>query len=185
MKEIKSPKRPLVFYYVIALAVILILNFVVMPWFYSKSIKEVDYGTFLNWVDDGSIDRVEITSTDIKFTKTDEQYTVYKTGKMDDYKLVDRLYEANNSIKFTKQIQQQASPIVEFLLTWILPIAVLVVLGQLINRKMMNSMGGSNSMSFGKSRARVYVQSTGGITFKDVAGQEEAKEALTEIVGPQ
>ena len=182
MKEIKSPKRPLVFYYVIALAVILILNFVVMPWFYSKSIKEVDYGTFLNWVDDGSIDRVEITSTDIKFTKTDEQYTVYKTGKMDDYKLVDRLYEANNSIKFTKQIQQQASPIVEFLLTWILPIAVLVVLGQLINRKMMNSMGGSNSMSFGKSRARVYVQSTGGITFKDVAGQEEAKEALTEIV---
>lgn len=182
MKEIKSSKRPLVFYYVIALAVILILNFVVMPWFYSKSIKEVDYGTFLNWVDDGSIDRVEITSTDIKFTKTDEQYTVYKTGKMDDYKLVDRLYEANNSIKFTKQIQQQASPIVEFLLTWILPIAVLVILGQLINRKMMNSMGGSNSMSFGKSRARVYVQSTGGITFKDVAGQEEAKEALTEIV---
>lgn len=182
MKEIKSPKKPLVFYYVIALAVILILNFVVMPWFYSKSIKEVDYGTFLNWVDDGSIDRVEITSTDIKFTKTDEQYVVYKTGKMDDYKLVDRLYEANNSIKFTKQIQQQASPIVEFLLTWILPIAVLVVLGQLINRKMMNSMGGSNSMSFGKSRARVYVQSTGGITFKDVAGQEEAKEALTEIV---
>lgn len=183
MKEVKSPKRPLIFYYIIALAVILILNFIVMPWFYSKSIKEVDYGTFLNWVDEGNIDRVEITGTDIKFTKTDEQYVVYKTGKMDDYKLVDRLYEANNSIRFTKQIQEQASPIVEFVLTWIVPIAIFVILGQLINRKMMNSMGGgNNAMSFGKSRARVYVQSTGGITFKDVAGQEEAKDALTEIV---
>ena len=107
MKEVKQPKKPLMFYYMIALAIILVLNMVVMPWFYEKSIKEVDYGTFLNWVDSGSIAQVEITDNDIKFTKTDEQYVVYKTGKMDDYKLVDRLYEANNNIKFTKEIQQQ------------------------------------------------------------------------------
>ena len=182
MKEVKQPKKPLIFYYMIALAIILVLNMVVMPWFYEKSIKEVDYGTFLNWVDSGSIAQVEITDNDIKFTKTDEQYVVYKTGKMDDYKLVDRLYEANNNIKFTKEIQQQTSPIIEFLLTWILPIAVFVIIGQLLNKKMMNGMGGANSMSFGKSNARIYVQSTGGVTFKDVAGQEEAKEALTEIV---
>ena len=182
MKEIKSPKRSLIFYYLVALAVIFVLNFVVMPWFYQKSIKEVDYGTFLNWVDDGKIAQVEITNNDIKFTKTDEQYVVYKTGKMDDYKLVDRLYEANNDIKFTKEIQEQASPIVEFLLTWVLPIVIFVVLGQFLNKKMMSGMGGNNMMSFGKSNARVYVQSTGGVTFKDVAGQEEAKEALTEIV---
>ena len=182
MKEVKQPKKPLMFYYMIALAIILVLNMVVMPWFYEKSIKEVDYGTFLNWVDSGSIAQVEITDNDIKFTKTDEQYVVYKTGKMDDYKLVDRLYEANNNIKFTKEIQQQTSPIIEFLLTWILPIAVFVIIGQLLNKKMMNGMGGANSMSFGKSNARIYVQSTGGVTFKDVAGQEEAKEALTEIV---
>ena len=182
MKEIKSPKKPLIFYYLVALAVILVLNFFVMPWFYQKSIKEVDYGTFLNWVDDGNIAQVEITDNDIKFTKTDEQYVVYKTGKMDDYKLVDRLYEANNDIKFTKEIQEQASPIVEFLLTWVLPIVIFVVLGQFLNKKMMSGMGGNNMMSFGKSNARVYVQSTGGVTFKDVAGQEEAKEALTEIV---
>ncbi|MDD6797175.1 MAG: ATP-dependent zinc metalloprotease FtsH [Clostridia bacterium] len=182
MKEIKSPKRSLIFYYLVALAVIFVLNFVVMPWFYQKSIKEVDYGTFLNWVDDGKIAQVEITDNDIKFTKTDEQYVVYKTGKMDDYKLVDRLYEANNDIKFTKEIQEQASPIVEFLLTWVLPIVIFVVLGQFLNKKMMSGMGGNNMMSFGKSNARVYVQSTGGVTFKDVAGQEEAKEALTEIV---
>ncbi len=182
MKEIKSPKRSLIFYYLVALAVIFVLNFVVMPWFYQKSIKEVDYGTFLNWVDDGKIAQVEITNNDIKFTKTDEQYVVYKTGKMDDYKLVDRLYEANNDIKFTKEIQEQASPIVEFLLTWVLPIVIFVVLGRFLNKKMMSGMGGNNMMSFGKSNARVYVQSTGGVTFKDVAGQEEAKEALTEIV---
>ena len=161
MKEVKQPKKPLIFYYMIALAIILVLNMVVMPWFYEKSIKEVDYGTFLNWVDSGSIAQVEITDNDIKFTKTDEQYVVYKTGKMDDYKLVDRLYEANNNIKFTKEIQQQTSPIIEFLLTWILPIAVFVIIGQLLNKKMMNGMGGANSMSFGKSNARIYVQSTG------------------------
>ena len=154
MKEIKSPKRSLIFYYLVALAVIFVLNFVVMPWFYQKSIKEVDYGTFLNWVDDGKIAQVEITNNDIKFTKTDEQYVVYKTGKMDDYKLVDRLYEANNDIKFTKEIQEQASPIVEFLLTWVLPIVIFVVLGQFLNKKMMSGMGGNNMMSFGKSKGR-------------------------------
>lgn len=182
MKEIKSPKKSLLVYYLIALAVIFLLNFMIMPWFYDKSIKEVDYGTFLSWVDSGQIDQVEITDEDIKFTRTDEQYVVYKTGKMEDYKLVDRLYEANNDIKFTKEIQEQVSPIVEVLLTWVLPIAVFVILGQYLSKKMMNGMGGSNAMSFGKSNARVYVRSTGGVTFKDVAGQEEAKEALTEIV---
>lgn len=181
MKEVKSPKKPLIYYYGIVLAVILLFNMVISPLLMSARVKEVDYGTFMKMTEDGNIGSVEISSSEIVFTDKDEQ-NIYKTGTMNDPNLTERLYESG--AKFTQDIEKGPSPLVSFLLTYILPIVIFIGLGQYLSKKMMSQAGGPNAMSFGlgKSNAKVYVPSSDGIRFSDVAGEDEAKESLAEIV---
>ena len=181
MKEVKSPKKPLIYYYGIVLAVILLFNMVISPLLMSARVKEVDYGTFMKMTEDGNIGSVEISSSEIVFTDKDEQ-NIYKTGTMNDPNLTERLYESG--AKFTQDIEKGTSPLVSFLLTYILPIVIFIGLGQYLSKKMMSQAGGPNAMSFGlgKSNAKVYVPSSDGIRFSDVAGEDEAKESLAEIV---
>lgn len=182
MKEVKSPKKPLLYYYGIVLLIIIVFNVLVTPMLTKTMVKEVDYGTFMSKIEDKKIDDVQIEDNQILFTDKDDAKTIYKTGVMDDPTLTERLYKAG--AKFSKEIDQQMSPIAGFLLTGVLPLVIFIALGQYMSRKMMNQMGGKNSMAFGmgKSNAKVYVQSTEGIRFSDVAGEEEAKENLQEIV---
>ena len=183
MREIKKPKKPLLFYYTIAIVVLLLLNIFLVPRWNSPKVENVDYGTFLNMLEDKSVSEVQKKGEYIYFTKTDEKDKIYQTPAFDDDKLVDRLEESG--CKFTKVIQEETSPFITFLLTWVIPILIFIALGQLLSRQLMKKMGGGMggpSMSFGKSNAKVYVQSTTGIKFKDVAGEDEAKEVLTEIV---
>ena len=181
MKEVKSPKKPLIYYYLIVLAVLVIFNVIVSPLLLSQQVTEVDYGTFMNMTENKKIGRVEIEDSQILFTDK-EDTKVYKTGVMDDPNLTERLYESG--AVFSKDIDQTMSPILSFLLTFILPIVIFVLLGSYLNRKLVEQAGGKNSMfmGMGKSNARIYVQSTEGIHFSDVAGEDEAKENLAEIV---
>lgn len=182
MKEVKSPKKPLFYYYGIVLLIIIVFNVLVIPMLTKTMVKEVDYGTFMSKIEDKKIDDVQIEDNQILFTDRDDANTVYKTGVMEDPTLTERLYKAG--AKFSKEIDQQMSPVASFLLTGVLPLVIFIALGQYMSRKIMSQMGGKNSMAFGmgKSNAKVYVQSTEGIRFSDVAGEEEAKENLQEIV---
>ena len=182
MKEVKSPKKPLLYYYGIVLLILVIFNVVITPMFAKSMVREVDYGTFMTKIEQKKIEDVQIEDNQILFTDKDDPDTIYKTGVMEDPTLTERLYKAG--AKFSKEIDQQLSPIASFLLTGILPLVIFIALGQYLSRKLMNQMGGKNSMAFGmgKSNAKVYVPSTEGIRFSDVAGEEEAKENLQEIV---
>ena len=181
MKEVKSPKKPLIYYYVIVLLVLAAFNFFVSPLLLSRQVTEVDYGTFMSMTEKKNIGRVEIEDSQIIFTDKNND-NIYKTGVMDDPNLTERLYQSGAT--FSKNIEQTMSPIMSFLLTFILPMVIFVVLGQYLGKKLLEQAGGKNSMAFGmgKSNARVYVQSTEGIHFDDVAGEDEAKENLAEIV---
>ena len=183
MKQVQKPKKPIIFYYVIALIVILLLNLLLFPRLLEPKVKEVDYGKFLQMVDNNEISEVQIQSNEIIFSDKSSPANYYKTGVMNDYKLVDRLYEAGIT-EFGTPIIEQMSPLMEFLLTWVIPIVVMVALGQWLMKRMTSKMMGGmgNAMSFGKSNAKVYVQSETGIKFADVAGEDEAKEILQEIV---
>ena len=180
MKEVKPPKKPLMYYYSIALMVLLLFNFIAVPWMAERQVKEVDYGTFMTMTEEKNIKEVEIETNQIIFTDTDGNY--YKTGRMDDDGLVERLHASG--AEFSQEIIEQTSPFLSFLLTWVLPIVIFVGLGQYMYKKMMSNAGGAGSMMFGmgKSNAKIYVQSTQGIRFADVAGEDEAKENLQEVV---
>ena len=181
MKEVKSPKKPLIYYYGIVLLVILIFNMVVAPLLETHQVKEVDYGTFMKMIEEKNIGNVEVDDSEIVFTDKEEQQ-IYKTGKMDDATLTDRLYAAGAT--FTRNITGEMSPLLSFFLSVILPIAIFAILGQYMAKKMMSQAGGPNAMTFGmgKSNAKVYVPSSDGIRFADVAGEDEAKENLQEVV---
>ena len=181
MKEVKSPKKPLIYYYVIVLLVLAVFNFFISPLLLSNEVTEVDYGTFMSMTEKKNIGRVEVEDSQIVFTDKEEK-NIYKTGIMDDPNLTERLYKSGAT--FSKDIEKTMSPIMSFLLTFILPMVIFVVLGQYLGKKLLEQAGGKNSMAFGmgKSNARVYVQSTEGIHFDDVAGEDEAKENLAEIV---
>ena len=183
MKQVQRPKKPIIFYYVVALIVILLLNLLPSPRLLEPKVTEVDYGKFLQMVDNNEISEVQIQSNEIIFSDKSSPANYYKTGVMNDYKLVDRLYEAGIT-EFGTPIIEQMSPLMEFLLTWVIPIVVMVALGQWLMKRMTSKMMGGmgNAMSFGKSNAKVYVQSETGIKFADVAGEDEAKEILQEIV---
>ena len=182
MNEVKSPKKPLLYYYVVALLVVMLFNFIAMPWMAEHQIKEVDYNTFVTMTEQGEVGKVEIQQQDnrILFTSADEK-TVYKTAMVPDDGLVQRLLDAGVSTTGTEI--EQTSTLVS-ILAWVLPILIFVALGQFMSRKMMEKMGGGNSMMFnmGKSNAKVYVKSAEGIRFSDVAGEDEAKENLAEVV---
>ena len=182
MNEVKSPKKPLLYYYVVALLVVMLFNFIAMPWMAEHQIKEVDYNTFVTMTEQGEVGKVEIQQQDnrILFTSADEK-TVYKTAMVPDDGLVQRLLDAG--VSTTGEEIEQTSTLVS-ILAWVLPIIIFVALGQFMSRKMMEKMGGGNSMMFnmGKSNAKVYVKSAEGIRFSDVAGEDEAKENLTEVV---
>ena len=182
MNEVKSPKKPLMYYYTIVLILLLVFNFVAMPWISEHQIKEVDYNTFINMVDNGEVSTVEIQQQNnrILFQGNDNR-KIYKTAMLPDNDLVSHLLDAN--VSTTGEEIEQTSALVS-ILAWVLPIILFVALGQFMSRKMMEKMGGGNSMMFnmGKSNARVYVKSAEGIKFADVAGEDEAKENLSEIV---
>ena len=181
MKEVKSPKKPLLYYYCIVLLIIFLFNLLVAPLLAQNQVIEVDYGTFMDMIEEGNIGIVQVEDTQIVFTNKDEAQ-IYETGPMDDPTLTERLH--NCGAKFDRVIEEPTSPILSFLLTFVLPILIFVGLGQYMSKKMMEQAGGKNAMSFGlgKSSAKVYVQSTKGIRFADVAGEDEAKESLQEIV---
>ena len=182
MNEVKTPKKPLAFYYMVVMLILLLFNFIALPQLVARSVKEVDYGKFMTMTKDKQIGEVQIQSDEIILTDKDTKQ-VYRTGLMDDPGLVERLYASGAD--FSSEIIQQMSPFMSFLLSWVVPIAIFALLGHFLSAKMMDKVGGgSNSMMFGmgKSNARVYVQSTEGIRFGDVAGEEEAKENLKEIV---
>ncbi|MCI5977074.1 MAG: ATP-dependent zinc metalloprotease FtsH [Firmicutes bacterium] len=183
MKEVKSPKKPLIYYYGIALLVILVFNMVITPMLTKSQINEVDYGTFMKMIEDKQIGRVEVSSNEIVFTDKDNT-KIYATGAMNDPTLTQRLYEAGAVFDRNVDSGNGLSPIVSVLLTSLVPMLIFILLGQYLSRKLMEQAGGKNSMAFGmgKSNAKVYVQSTQGIHFSDVAGEDEAKENLAEIV---
>ena len=183
MKEVKSPKKPLIYYYCIVLLVLMVFNSFILPLLARQQIKEVDYGTFMTMTENGEIGKVEIESNQILFTDKDGK-TIYKTGVMNDPNLTERLHASG--AEFSSEIVEEASPLMTFFLTWILPVVFFVAIGQLLYKKMSEKMGGGpNSMMFGlgNNNAKVYVPSTdGGIRFADVAGEDEAKDNLQEIV---
>ena len=183
MKEVKTPRKPLAIYYALVLLMLLLLNFVLLPWMGERQIKEVDYGTFMTMTEEKNIGRVDIESNQIIFTDKDETQ-VYKTGLMNDTGLTERLYNAGAT--FSSEIVEQSSPVLSFLIWFVLPIILFSAIGNQMNKKLMEKAGGGpGSMMFGgvgKSNAKVYVQSTAGIRFADVAGEDEAKENLQEVV---
>ena len=181
MNEVKTPKKPLIFYYGIAMVVLLLLNMLVMPLITQHQVEEVDYGTFIKMTESKEIGQVEIEDNQILFTNKDKS-KIYKTGLLNDDGLVQRLYDSG--AEFSGEIVEQMSPLMSFIVSWVLPVVLFVVLGQLLSRQLMKKMGGPNAMKFdmGKSSAKVYVQSSDGIKFADVAGEDEAKENLSEVV---
>ena len=182
MQEMKPPKKPFVFYYVIALVVLLLVNFLLIPQLKSQKVQEVDYSTFLNMVDQGQVGYVNIGENQITFTDGSGQ-NIFKTGVLNDIELVSRLNKAG--VKFTGEIVQETSPLMDILLGLVLPTIFIIAVGQFMMKKMMSKMGGggeSMSLGMGKSNAKVYVKSTSGIKFSDVAGEDEAKDILKEIV---
>ncbi len=183
MKEVKTPKKPLAIYYAIVLVLLLLLNCVLMPWASERQVQEVDYGTFMSMTENGEIGKVDVEDNQILFTNKDNSQ-VYKTGLMNDPNLTQRLYDSG--AEFSSEIVEQASPVLSFLLWFVLPILLFSAIGNYMNKKLMEKAGGGpGAMMFGgagKSNAKVYVQSTHGIRFADVAGEDEAKENLQEIV---
>ena len=181
MNEVKTPKKPFYVYYAIVLLVLFLINALLVPRIAGRMVKQVDYDTFMKMTLDKQIDEVEVQDNQIIFTSKDDK-TIYKTGVMNDPDLTQRLYDSG--AKFSSEIVEQMSPMLSFFISWILPILIFYVLGQWMSKKMMKKMGGSNSMMFGmgKSNAKIYVKSSEGIKFDDVAGEDEAKENLTEIV---
>ena len=181
MNEVKTPKKPLISYYCVVILLLLLFNMLVMPTISQRQVKEVDYNTFMEMTYNDNIGKVELQDNQILFTDKDNKQ-VYKTGLMSDPELTQRLYD--HGAQFAREIQEQMSPVLSFLLSWVLPIVIFVGLGQMLTKQMMKKMGGPNSMMFGagKSNAKVYVKSSEGIKFTDVAGEDEAKENLSEIV---
>ena len=181
MNEVKTPKKPLIYYYVIVLLVLLLFNFLAMPWMAQRQIQEVDYNTFISMVENGEVGRAELQESENRILFTDtEETTVYKTPMVPDDTLTQRLLESD--VSFYGEEIQQADPLLSFLLSWVLPIVIFIAIGQYMSKRMMKNAGGPNSLMFGKSNAKVYVKSTEGIKFSDVAGEDEAKESLQEIV---
>ena len=181
MNEVKTPKKPLIYYYVIMLLILLLFNFLAMPWIAQRQVQEVDYNTFLEMAEDKEIGQVEVQETEnqILFTNTDET-AIYKTGMIPDPDLMQTLKDSG--AKFSGEIIQQTDPLLSALLNWVLPIVIFVALGQYLSKRMMDKVGGPNSLMFGKSNAKIYVKSSEGIKFSDVAGEDEAKESLQEVV---
>ena len=180
MNEKKNPKRPLIYYYLIVLVVVMVLNATLFPRLMSATVKEVNYSEFVAMLERGEINEVQVSDNEIAFTPKEKgEVSYYTTGRMEDERLVDRLDAAG--VTYGRVIPDEGSPILNFLLSWVLPLVIFYGLGSLLFRQMSKKMGG-NTMSFGKSNAKVYVQAQTGKTFADVAGQDEAKEALTEIV---
>jgi len=178
-----NPKKPLIYYYTIIIIVIMLINIFVLPLLTSSQVTQVDYGTFLKQIEDGKVQNVEIQDNQIGFITLDGEGTenIYITGRMDDPDLVNRLYDAG--AKFSKVIPRGNSPLINFLLSWIIPMFIFIGIGRLLMRRMQGKIGGvGNAMSFGKSNAKVYVEAQTGKSFADVAGQDEAKEALQEVV---
>ncbi len=180
MGDSKKPQRPMIYYYAMTLLFILLLNTVILPTFFSPKVNEISYGNFLQMVDEGRVSKVEITDNKIaSICKDDGESKIYVTGRVEDPQLVDRLIKSK--VEFSQVIPKENSPIVNFFLNWIMPILIFFALGQLFMRYMGNRMGG-NAMTFGKSNAKIYVEAQTGKSFDDVAGQDEAKEALMELV---
>ncbi len=188
MKEVKTPKKPIIFYYLLALVALLLLNAFLFPSLTRETIKEVNYSEFLQMLRDGQVQEVQVEQDVILFVDNAERPQIYEVGRMEDPELVDRLEEAKSQygLEYGQVVVEEMSPLMSFLLTWVLPIVLMVLLGQLLTRLMLKKMGtggvGGPAMTFGKSNAKVYVPSTTGIKFADVAGEDEAKEILTEIV---
>lgn len=182
MNEVKKPRKPLIFYYCIVLICLILFNSITVPWLMERQVKEVDYGTFISMTEKKQVDRVDLDSQENVIYFTDKEEQIYKTAMVEDAGLTERLYNAG--ISFYGQEIRQTSPILTILLSWILPLIVIVLIGQYMSKKMMKKAGGDNFMTFGmgKSNAKVYVKSSEGIRFADVAGEDEAKENLTEIV---
>ena len=182
--NIKNPRTPIVFYIITALIFVMLLNTLIVPTIVKRQIVEVDYGTFLRMIENKQVEKVQVEETQIHFTGIDEDGNrkVFVTGRMEDPRLADRLYEAGVD-SFSRVVPQEMSPLVNFFMSWVLPFAVIFLLGRVFTNKMMSRIGGmGNAMSFGKSNARIYVEAQTGISFDDVAGQDEAKEALSEVV---
>lgn len=182
MKEVKSPKKPLAYYYVIIISILLLFNLFFAPSLMRRQVQEVDYGTFMSMIDEKNIGKVEVEDSEILFTDKDET-KIYTTGAMNDPTLTQRLYDCG--AQFTKEVQKTTSPLLGYFITGILPLLIFIGIGQYMGKKLMEQAGGKNALSFGapgRSNARVYVQSTKGIRFSDVAGEDEAKENLSEIV---
>ncbi len=187
MKEVKNPRKPLIYYYVIVLLIMLVFDLIISPLIASSAttVTEVDYGTFMRMIEEQDIGEVEIDDEEIYFTDASGE-NIYLTIAMDDANLVERLYASGAT--FSKVETSTTSPILSFLVSFVLPLVIFIALGQYMSRKMMNAMGGKNAMSFGggmelgKSNAKVYVPDSEGIHFSDVAGEEETKESLAEIV---
>ena len=181
MKEVKQPKKPLIFYYVIVMIVMMLLNVLLFPKILRQQVETVDYGTFLNMVEEKQVDKVQIEGDYIYFVDKAEKPAFYQTTTFDDPELVDRLRASG--CQFGRVVEEEMSPFLSFIISWVLPIVIFVALGQWMSSKIMKKMGGGMpSMQFGKSNAKIYVESTTGINFSDVAGEDEAKEVLKEIV---
>lgn len=184
MKVQNNPKKPLIYYFIVAISIVILLNTFIFPALLRKQITQVDYGTFLKQIDTGKVKKVEVQDNQIGFVAVDEKgrERLYVTGRMDDPKLADRLYNANVE-RFSKVIPKENSPLVNFFLTWLIPLAIFVGISKILASKMQSKFGGlGNAMTFGKSNAKIYVEAQTGKSFDDVAGQDEAKEALQEIV---
>ena len=181
MNEVKKPKKPLIYYYLIIMLALILFNSLVVPYFSQTKITDVDYGTFMTMTEKHNIGKVEIQENQILFTDKKETQ-VYRTGIVNDPDLIARLHESG--AQFYGEIVEEMSPLLSTLLYWILPLMIFIGIGQMLSRKLMEKAGGSNSMMFnmGKSNAKVYVKSSDGIKFADVAGEDEAKESLSEIV---
>ena len=182
MNEVKKPKKPLMYYYTVVLLLVFLFNSLAMPKLLERQVKEVDYGTFMTMTENCEIGQVEIQDNQIVFTDKLEEPTVYKTGRMEDPNLAERLHASG--AEFKPEIIEEMSPLLSFFVSWILPMLIFVAIGQYFSKKMMNKAGGPNSMMFnmGKSNAKVYVKSSDGINFSDVEGVDEAEENLQEIV---
>ena len=181
MQEVQKPKKPLIFYYGIVLVVLMLVNFFAMPWFLQRQVREVDYSTFMEMAENQKLGQVEVQQQDQQIIFTNKDNTaIFKTGMMPDPDLTQRL--ADSGAKFSGEIIEQANPIISILVSWVLPVIIFVAIGQYMSRKLMQRAGGPNAMMFGKSNAKVYVKSSEGIKFSDVAGEDEAKESLSEIV---
>lgn len=181
MQEVQKPKKPLIFYYGVVILVLLLFNFFAMPWIAQRQVREVDYGTFIDMAEEQQLGQVEVQQQEQQIIFTNKDNTaIFKTGMMPDPDLTQRLDDSGTV--FSGEIVEQANPFISILLSWVLPVVIFIAIGQYMSKKLMQRAGGPNAMMFGKSNAKVYVKSSEGIKFSDVAGEDEAKESLSEIV---